>query len=184
MHRSYQSIEIRGFKWPRRATSVTVAQLLGEDTFGCWLGVPRGTPWRLADNSRSGVFDAPLVKLVPIGTCWTACFHPLDPVIDVDIVLPVQWQQNLLEEVDLELDILRLANGHVYVRDQDKFDELRTTWSLQDNIARQAKETCKWVQALVEKNTEPFGQVYRTWLSQFLAGTDTATGPAICNGEQ
>ena len=32
-------IEVRGFKWPRRPTGVAMAQLLGEDTFGRWLGI-------------------------------------------------------------------------------------------------------------------------------------------------
>ena len=128
-----------------------------------------------------GKESAPFSECSPY---WTACFHPSDPVIDVDIVLPVQWQQNLLEEVDLELDILRTTNGHVYVRDQDKFDELRTIWSLPDDIARQAEDTCERVRVWVEQNAEPFGRVYRTWLSQFLAETNTAENSPKLYGEQ
>ncbi len=102
-------IEVRGFKWPRRPKDVTVACLLGEDAFGRWLGVARGNPWWAADGSHSGVFELSLVKVVPSGTFWTACFNPVDPVVDVDIVLPVCWIDDALEEVDLELDILRSA---------------------------------------------------------------------------
>jgi hypothetical protein len=47
------------------------------------------------------------------GTFWTACFHPVDPVVDVDIVLPVSWHGAVLEEVGLESDILRNADGTV-----------------------------------------------------------------------
>jgi len=36
-----QAIEVRRFKWPRCRTAVAVAQLLGEDAFGPWLGVTR-----------------------------------------------------------------------------------------------------------------------------------------------
>src|SRR5262245_48550465 len=104
-------IQVRGFKWPRRPASVAMARLLGEDVYGRWLGVTRGTPWWTTDGSRSGVFETSLVKLVPTGTFWTACFNPIDPVVDVDIVLPVRWLDGALEEVDLELDILRLADG-------------------------------------------------------------------------
>jgi hypothetical protein len=59
MHRTSnrQLIEVRAFKWPRRPTSTAVACLLGEDTFGRWLGITRGDPWWAADRSRSGVFD-------------------------------------------------------------------------------------------------------------------------------
>src|SRR5262249_50044971 len=84
-------IEVRGFKWPHRPTTVALARLLGEDAFGRWLGVARGDRWWAADGSHVGVFERALVKLVPTGTFWTACFHPVDPVVDVDIVLPVRW---------------------------------------------------------------------------------------------
>jgi hypothetical protein len=120
-----RTIEVRSFKWPRRPTGVTVARLLGEDQFGRWIGVQKGDPWWTANRARSGVFGAPLVKLVPSGTFWTACFHPADPVIDVDIVLPVRWADDVLEEVDLELDVLRSANGTVSVRDRDEWERVR-----------------------------------------------------------
>ena len=167
-------IEVRGFKWPRRSTDVTVACLLGEDAFGRWLGVARGTLWWAADRSRSGVFERSLVKLVPSGTFWTACFHPVDPVVDVDIVLPVRWVDGALEEVDLELDILRYTDSGVQVRDREAFTRVQKAWAMPDDIAEQAEETCERVRALVERGAEPFDAVGRAWLSRFLAEVDTA----------
>ena len=64
------------------------ARLLGEDAFGRWLGLTQGDPWWRVDGSPAGVFEASFIKLVPHQTYWTACFHPVDPVVDVDIVLP------------------------------------------------------------------------------------------------
>jgi len=161
-------IEVRGFKWPRHPTAVTVACLLGEDAFGRWLGVASGTPWRAADGSRSGVFEMSFVKLVPSGTFWTACFNPVDPVVDVDIVLPVRWLDDALEEVDLELDILRSADGSVLVRDREAFERVRETWAMPDDVAAQVKATCARVHTLVELGAEPFGAVGRAWLCRFL----------------
>ena len=165
---SYQSIEVRGFKWPRRPTGMAGTYLLGEDIYGHWLGVAAGDPWWMADRSRSGVFVASFVKLVPSGTFWTACFNYADPVVDVDIVLPVRWVDDVLEEVDLELDILRSAEGSVWVRDQEAFEEVREAWSMPDDVAAQAVTTCEHVRALVEQGAEPFGEVGRAWLSRFL----------------
>lgn len=167
-----QRIEVCSFKWPRRPTGVTVARWLGEDNFGRWLGVARGEPWWTVDRSRSGVFEQSLVKLVPSHTFWTVCFHPVDPVVDVDIVLPVQWIDDVLEEVDLELDILRFTNGSVHVRDQDKFDQVRTTWAMPAEMVAQAVATCDQVRGLVEQGAEPFGSVGRMWLTRFLAETE------------
>jgi len=161
-------IKVYGFKWPHRPTSVAMAYLLGEDTFGQWLGVTSGSPWWAADHSRSGVFEWSFVKVVPNATFWTACFHPCDPVVDVDIVLPVHWRDDVLEEVDLELDILRSAMGGVRVRDQDEFDRVREAQAMPSDIATQAEATCKHVRALVEQEVEPFGVVGRTWLDHFL----------------
>ena len=163
-----RSIEVRVFKWPRRPTNVAVAQFLGEDTFGRWLGIAKGAAWWAADRSRSGVFEASLVKLVPSGTFWTVCFHPSDPVVDVDIVLPVQWVDDVLEEVDLELDILRNADGRVYVRDQDKFGQVGAAWAMPDDIVAQAEATCEQMRRWVERGDEPFGEVGRAWLARFL----------------
>ena len=164
-----QVIEVRSFKWPRRPTTVAVACLLGEDVFGRWLGVSSGTPWWAVDRSRSGVFEMSFVKVVPSGTFWTACFHPVDPVVDVDIVLPVRWVEGALEEVDLELDILRAADGSVRVRDREEFDRVRVAWAMPGDVVARAEATCARVRALVERGAEPFGAVGRTWLSRFLA---------------
>lgn len=161
-------IEARLFKWPHRPTTVAIVRLLGEEHFGRWLGVARGDPWCSADRSQSGIFMESLVKLVPNNTFWTVCFHPVDPVVDVDIVLPVRWEGDVLEEVDLELDILRNADGRVYVRDQDKFEQMRVTGSMPDEIVTQAVATCEQIRDLVEHDVEPFGSVGQKWLSHFL----------------
>jgi len=164
----YRAIEVRGFKWPHRATHVATTYLLGEDGFGRWLGIRGGGSWHFADGSRSGVFERSFVKLVPADTWWTACFHPVDPVIDVDIVFPVHWAGDVLEELDLELDVLRSADGRVDVRDWDKFDEVRVAWAMPAEIAAQAETTCEHIRARVERCEEPFGAVGRAWLARFL----------------
>ena len=112
------------------------------------------------------------VKVVPSGTFWTACFHPVDPVVDVDIVLPVRWVDGAFEEVDLELDILRAADGSVCVRDREEFDRVQVVWAMPDDIAARAEATCAQIRVLVERGAEPFGAVGRTWLSHFLAEGD------------
>src|SRR5262249_35227062 len=125
-----------------------------------------------ADGAASGVFVASFVKLVPKGTYWTVCFNLADPVVDVDIVLPVRWIDDVLEEVDLELDVLRFTDGTVRVRDREEFDRLREMWAMPEHVAAQAEETCGQVRALVEQGAEPFGEVGHAWLRRFLAEAD------------
>ena len=166
------TVEVRGFKWPRRPVAIAEGTFLGEDAFGRWLGFRRGDPWWTQDRSETGVFEASLVKLVPNDTFWTACFHPVDPVVDVDIVLPVSWRDHVLEEVDLELDVLRYADGRVLVRDQDTFEQARVRWDMPDEIAAQAEVACEQILTNVQYGDEPFGTVGQAWLVGFLSNTE------------
>lgn len=65
------------------------------------------------------------MKVVPSGTCWSAGCNPVDPPVRVHIGLPVRWIGGALEEVDLELDIPRAADGSVRVRDRDELERVR-----------------------------------------------------------
>lgn len=161
-------IEVRSFKWPRRPTSLAMTHLLGEDEYGRWLGVIRGAQWRMADGSSEGVFVASFVQLVPDDTFWTSCFTIADPVIDVDIVLPVRWIDDALEQIDLELDVLGFVDGSVRVRDQDEFARVRAVWPMPEDVAARAEETCEQLRQMVEQRAEPFGDVGRARLSRFL----------------
>jgi hypothetical protein len=161
-------IEVRGFKWPRRPTAVAAARLLGEDEHGRWLGVTQGSSWWTADRARGGVFVAPLVKLVPIGTYWTACFHPGDLAVDADVVLPVSWCGDVLEEVDLELDVQRDSTG-VHVRDRDEFERVHAMWPMPPDVVSRAEDACQQLREQVAARVEPFGVVGLNWLVRFLA---------------
>jgi len=133
------------------------------------LGVSAGDTWRSADGSRSGVFESPIVKLIPANTYWTACFQPMNPIFDVDIVMPVMWVGDAIEEIDLELDILRGADGRVWVRDRDEFERVRAEWEMPADIAAQAEATSEQIRAMLERGDEPFGEIGLGWLARFLA---------------
>jgi len=166
------AIEIRSFKWPRRPTYIpSPLQFLGEDEFGRWLGVAAGIPWRSADGTRSGVMEHPLVKLVPPDTYWTCCFHPVDPVIDIDLVLPVRWLENAFEEIDLELDVLRFADGRIEVRDQAEFARLHQELGLSATTAAKVTQTAEELCTLLAQGAEPFASIGRERLARFMADT-------------
>ena len=95
-------------------------------------------------------------------------------MVDVDIVLPVSWAGDILEEVDLELDILRAPDGTVQVRDRDEFERVQAIWPMPTEIVAQAEATCERIRALVESGAEPFGTVGHAWLARFLAEVGAA----------
>lgn len=165
-----QLIEVRLYKWPRRPISGTQAVLLGEDAYGRWIGVRQGAPWWSADGARRGVFAQTLVTLVPSGAFWTACFQPIEPVVDVDIALPVLWADGLLEQVDLELDVLRSAEGVVSVRDEDRFEQVRREHAMPDDIAAQAQAACSELAARLAAPDALFDAAGPAWLARFMVG--------------
>lgn len=95
--RDLRNIEIRNMKWPHRHSSVSKGRFLGEDEFGRWVGYTKGDPWQSADGARTGTFLSSFVLVVPRSPYWTACFNADDPVVDVDIVLPVSWVERGVE---------------------------------------------------------------------------------------
>lgn len=171
---SYPVIEIRGFKWPKRPTTVAMAYLIGEDAFGRWVGIAEGTPLEGMNGTRSGVFELSFVKLFPKDTFWTACFGNGDIIIDVDISLPVTWLDHAVEEVDLELDVLCTADWHIYIRDQEKLLQVREMFSMPTHISDQAERTSQDIQQHIEQRVEPFGEIGFTWLRQFLSALEAS----------
>lgn len=159
--------EIREFKWPHRPQTSCLTCLLGHDRYGYCLGAAQGDPWWSADGQTSGVFIESIVKLVPPGAYWSVCFRSVDPVVDLDIVLPLSWHGPVLEEVDLELDVLRMMDGSVHVRDEEEFERIRAIWPMPPDLVSRAYETCAWARAQVESGTEPFSRVGFTWLERF-----------------
>ena len=164
-------IEVRGYKWPRRPTDVARGELVGEDEYGRWLGVRAGDRWWAADGSREGVFQEPIVKLIPHEAgFWTACFCRVDPIVDVDVVLPVGWVGDVLHEVDLELDVQRFLDGRVELRDEAELARVRARYAMPADVVASALDAAARVLYLVRQRIEPFDTVGSTWLERFVSG--------------
>ena len=78
------------------------------------------------------------------------------------------WVDGGVEEIDLELDVLRSASGEITVRDQDKFQQLRDEYGSADRDRASAEDTCRTICGMIERREEPFGSIGPAWLEQFL----------------
>lgn len=90
-------------------------------------------------------------------------------MVDVDIVQPLQWVGRALEEVDLELDILRNADGTVIVRDEDEFARVRSQWAMPDDLAAQAIAACETMRRTLIENRAEWIRAGIIRLEQFLS---------------
>ncbi|MBM7844893.1 DUF402 domain-containing protein [Herpetosiphon giganteus] len=164
---AYPLMAIHGFKWPKRPTAQATGYLLGADQFGHWLGIAAGSAWQHS-NGQQGMFEQAFVKLIPPNAYWSACFNLSDKLIDVDIVLPNQWHDQLVEEIDLEIDLLKMADGSIEIRDQAKFAAVCQRWPIPAAIIEQVHTTTAQIYQQLQAQVEPFKHVGARRLAQFL----------------
>ncbi|MCC2336383.1 DUF402 domain-containing protein [Cellulomonas wangsupingiae] len=144
------------FSWP--------VEHLGQDQHGTWLGARRGNPVRQPDGRHeSQEHDA--VWLVTEGAWWLPAFWFTDTTdLTIDICTPPTLDGSVWSFVDLELDLVRAADGRAGIVDQDEFDELALSGHLTDSQVATATEVARALLPLVQMEAEPFGRAARAWL--------------------
>ncbi len=160
-------------KWGDRPHWVYPGVYLGEDAHGDWIGFPKGTYF-----FRPGAeYVAPYhqVGLIPHADLaergWMAAFHAAGgPVqVYVDIATPPVWDGAVLRSVDLDLDIVRGANGRVWVDDEDEFAQHRVAYGYPEEVVRAACASCDHVHAAVRDARPPYDGSHLPWLDSLAA---------------
>ncbi len=174
----YPLIAIHGFKWPKRPTAQTTGYLLGADQYGHWLGIVAGSLWH-ASNGQQGSFEHSFVKLITHDAYWSACFNLSGKLIDVDIVMPNMWNDQLVEEIDLEIDLLKLDDGRLEIRDQAEFAAVCQTWPMPPSIVDQVHATTTEIYQQLHDQVEPFKTIGPQRLAWFLQQLTTETETVV-----
>jgi hypothetical protein len=120
------------------------------------------------------------VSLAPRGRGWAAGFYPVerDVVVYVDMTTTARWQRRdpaldhwgedgpewEVTMVDLDLDVVLTREGHLFVEDEDEFDEHRVALGYPPEVVRLAEASRDAVLAAVGRGDEPFGSVGHAWL--------------------
>ncbi|HWI43100.1 MAG TPA: DUF402 domain-containing protein [Nocardioides sp.] len=165
MHRG-DRVRIETTKWGDRPHWVYDAVWLGTDGHGEWLGCPRGTHY-----ARPGMaFDAAFagVVLVPAGgAAFLAALNDGHATHQtyVDIATPPQWDGSVLRTVDLDLDVVRLQDGTVYLDDEDEFAEHQVAYGYPVEVVAMAEASAAAVLAAVRAGDPPFdGVTSQGWI--------------------
>jgi hypothetical protein len=176
-----QPVHVRYTKWHGRPHWEYDQVVLGTDAHGVWTGGPAGTPM-----SRPGAaFDArsAFVNCFAHATGWVATFwspfgEPDAASVYVDMTTVPVWSVGLdhraeVTMVDLDLDVIRLFDGRLFVDDEDEFAEHRVSYGYPADVVADAEATCGAVLAAVERGEEPFGRqgpgVGERWLAEQVA---------------
>lgn len=144
------------------------AYWLGEDEWGDWIAVPRGSKrWKGDASVRPTQSDA--VFCAPRDQWWH--LHYNGPTTDfacfVDIVTPPVWVgENRYEMVDLDLDVVIAQDGNVMVEDEDEFAVHQVQYGYTREMIRRAEHETRRIVAELESHREPFFDVAAGWLER------------------
>ena len=163
-------IRVEMTKWGEQPHWAYDAVWLGRDEHGTWYGVPSGT--LMQRPGMSLVSETDQVGLVPTaeaggGGGWVATFHAPGYVVTtyVDMTTVPIWDGPTVRAVDLDLDVIRPTDGHVFVDDEDEFAEHQVAFGYPSEVVSLAERSCAWVFAAVLEERAPFGSsISEVWL--------------------
>ncbi|WP_214106426.1 DUF402 domain-containing protein [Acrocarpospora catenulata] len=140
---------------------------LGEDEHGVWVGCPPGTVGRLGEGPPI-VWELPYVKLFPRDTWWTATFNPATHSMAsyCDITTVPVWQDGGVTMVDLDLDVIRLQDGTVFLDDEDEFADHQVWFGYPPDVIENARHAADWLLSAVAGGDGPFGGAHTRWLNR------------------
>ncbi|MFK4085754.1 DUF402 domain-containing protein [Kribbella sp. NPDC020789] len=137
---------------------------LGEDEYGVWLGGRVGAVSQRGEGLKLTAAEAH-VQLFPRERWFTAIFNDAPRMTEIycDITTPVEFFEDRVTMIDLDLDVIKRRDGTVLVDDEDEFAEHQVKYQYPAEVIAQAQASCDWlVEAVV--NEEPFAGVYKRYL--------------------
>jgi protein associated with RNAse G/E len=164
-------LEVTYTKWGGDLHWRMPATRIGADEFGTWLGVARKT--EVVRSAGSFVLPRANVVLVPQDGAYTASFYEFVANVDVDVYVDItsipDWNCMGVTAIDLDVDVVRLANGTIYVDDRDEFEENQRRYGYPAEVVALAESTCAQVLDDLTHRREPYNTVGSDWLRHFLS---------------
>ena len=153
-------------KWGGRPHWEYDAVYLGADEHGDWIGCPTGTFYCRPGMEFVARFSG--VVLVPAGgAAHLAAFNDGHAVAAtyVDMTTPPEWDDSVLRAVDLDLDVVKLQDGTVYLDDEDEFAEHQVSFGYPADVVATAERTAAAVLAAVQQGAAPYDGTAEAWLA-------------------
>ena len=159
-------------KWGDRPHWEYDAVYLGADEHGDWLGCPTSTYYARPGMEFESTFAG--VVLVPgNGAAHLAAFNDAHAVAAtyVDMTTPPRWDGPVLRAVDLDLDVVRLQDGTVFLDDEDEFVEHQREFGYPPDVVAMAERTAEEVLAAVQQGLAPYDGTAEAWLARVARRT-------------
>jgi protein associated with RNAse G/E len=175
-----ETVNVRYGKWGGGRHYEFTMSRLAEDGHRVWLGAPAGTTIRRPGAEFPGTTE--WVTCFAQAAGWTASFYPRDRhdiAAYVDITTPPSWSRDddlgldVVSMVDLDLDVVLLANGEQLIDDEDEFEEHQHSLCYPAEIVTLARSTTAAVFDAIAAGDEPFGSVGQMWLADYVTALTT-----------
>jgi protein associated with RNAse G/E len=144
------------------------ARYLGEDDFGSWMAVPKGTErWKGEQTVRPTREDA--VFCAPRAGWWHLHYNGGTTEFShfVDIATPPVWvAEDRYEMIDLDLDVVVRQDGTIEVHDEDEFEIHQKQYGYSEELIAGAQEETRRIVAALGRKDEPFFEVAASWLAR------------------
>jgi uncharacterized protein len=166
------TVHVRMTKWGDLPHWEFDAVWLGSDQHGDWLGFLDGTVMTRPGAEYVAPYDqvglVPAVGLPDAERGWLATFHSPGGHVSVyvDVTAPVTWSGPVVNAIDLDLDVVRLSDGEVFVDDEDEFAEHQVTLGYPAEVIAAARASCDRVHALVDGGRAPYDGSHAVWLER------------------
>ena len=162
-------VTVEWLKWPSEPYRTTPMRRLGTDEHGTWLYAPRGTA---ASYTRTGPAPLPVhfLTLVPTSAQgWVATWMWGNPTIDIDVYVDIVHQPtwlsaSVLRVVDMDLDVIRRTSGHVFLDDEDEFNQHMVSREYPAALVHAARASADALVERVAQRQCPFGGESLRWL--------------------
>lgn len=162
-------VQIDFQKWDGSRHWQFAMRRLGEDEHGLWLWSPPGTemqrgyePVRRSRHTN--------VKLIPTDKWWTAIWsHRGKAQLYVDVITPPRWTGATVTMIDIDLDVVRWADGTVEVLDEDEFLEHQQALDYPPRLVDTARAVAARLTLALEAGHEPFETVGAAWMERAVA---------------
>ena len=168
-----EPVSYRMRKWDGSPHRQTMMVYLGSDDYGRWLSIPTGLEVVRPDSSSAD--RAAHVMLVPHDGCFLAHFNapPARNAIYADITTTPEFGRDrsgwVLAVADMDLDVVRRANGRIWIEDEDEFAAHTVSYGYPADVVATTRATADALLAAVREEREPFGTRWRQWIDRVNA---------------
>lgn len=163
-------LEVCFTKWGGGAHYEFFLTCLGRDAHGLWGGGRVGTRLERPGNAFTSAVD--WVTVFPDDRPWAASFYdsPEQQVaVFVDMTTPPVRDGSLVRLVDLDLDVVLLRDGSLFVDDEDEFAAHQVALDYPAEIVALARRSADEVLGAVAGGAEPFATTGHRWLRSWTS---------------